>query len=94
VERFDSLPSLYEALPRLEGTEWVYTNKQNWNREPQKAEFFVIPEREVDALPDEAVYESEHGPFLPRSLGDKDLIPWMPVNGRREPVSEASTAMR
>ncbi len=77
MQKFNSIREL--ALFTLSSTEneWIYTNIDKWNSRPKECAFWVIQESEVDALPDDEVYESAGGPFLPKELKNENLWPWM-----------------
>jgi hypothetical protein len=72
-----SLSELYEHVITASENEWVYANIELWNESPQKCEYFIISEEETDEMPDEEVYESDAGPYLPISLQHLNLYPWM-----------------
>lgn len=77
MRSFPSLADLLSALLDIPSNEWVYVDLHGWKTQPQSCVFYVIPEEEVDALPDEDVYLSEAGPYLPVSLQALNLYPWM-----------------
>lgn len=80
MEKLTSIIDLFSIIEKIEGNEWVYTNKEKWRLSPEQCAFWLIPESEVDNMPDDEVYESDSGPFLPLSLKDENLHPWMTVD--------------
>ena len=80
MEKFNSLRNLFYFINNSLENEWVYVNLDEWLKNPLKCYFYVIPETEVDEMPDDEVYESEEGPFLPISLRDLNLSPWMEID--------------
>ncbi len=85
--KISSINSLIEILLNHHENEWVYTNLSQWKKNPSKCDFFIISEKEIDNLPDNEVYESEAGPFLPISLQHLDLYPWMQIDTLKGVVS-------
>lgn len=74
IESFEILVMTFQANNH---EEWIYTNLEQWNSAPESSTFYMISDEEVDELPDEDVYESSSGAFLPKILEDEDLYPWL-----------------
>ncbi|WP_151742697.1 MULTISPECIES: hypothetical protein [unclassified Acinetobacter] len=75
-----TIRDLYETAIRAKENEWIYVNLIAWNKSPKESIFFIISEEEVDNLPDEKVYESDDGAFLPIALQELYLSPWMEIS--------------
>lgn len=56
---------------------WIYTNLEAWESSPSSANFFFIDEDEVFDMPDDQIYETDDGGYLPLALRDLDLYPWL-----------------
>ncbi|MDR2011562.1 MAG: hypothetical protein LBQ20_00655 [Rhodanobacter sp.] len=73
----DNLATLiYSTIASVGSNCWIYVNRGKWKNNPHTAQFFFIDEDEVDALPENEIYESEAGPHLPIKLHELDLYPW------------------
>jgi hypothetical protein len=79
MEKIGSISHLFKATINSNENEWIYTNLETWNTTPKKCDFYIISEAEIDDLPDEEVYESQAGPYLPITLQNLNLSPWMEI---------------
>ncbi|MFI8618593.1 hypothetical protein ACIGHN_24125 [Acidovorax sp. NPDC077693] len=80
MKKMTSLSELYECVASAGENEWIYTNIEAWHNNPQHCEFYFISEDEVEEMADDEVYESEAGPYLPASVKNLDLYPWMQID--------------
>ena len=80
MKLINSLSDLFDVVINSVGNEWVYANRDAWAKCPEGCVFYVIPESEIDDMPDDEVYESEGGSCLPINLQHLDLWPWMEIS--------------
>lgn len=79
MKRIHSLFELYINIIENIENEWIYANMEEWATSPENCDFYIIPEAEMDEMPDDEVYESEAGPLLPINLQKFKLWPWMEI---------------
>lgn len=77
MKKFVSLEELVKGFQAERQEEWIFTNMEQWNNASKNNSFYIITDEEIDELADDEVYESSSGAFLPRSLEDQDLYPWL-----------------
>lgn len=74
----NDLNALAQEVDRRQGRDncWIFVNIAEWNVSPQTTKFYFIDEDEIDGMPDDEVFQSDTGDFLPLALKDKALRPW------------------
>jgi len=83
MKKYTLLADLLLVVEKTEDEQWVYVDRNKWKRSPESCSFWLIPESEVDNMPDDEVYESDAGPFLPLALKDENLYPWLTMDTLR-----------
>ena len=79
MKLINSLSDLFCVITDPIENEWIYANIKIWLESPRNCIFYIVSEDEINDMPDDEIYESEAGPYLPISLRHLDLHPWMEI---------------
>jgi len=84
MKRMQGIADLFGTLDAVVDNAWIYTNLEQWERQPESAVFYLIAEEEIDVLEDEGkTVENSAGETIPASLGKEDVETWLDVQTLR-----------
>lgn len=74
----NDLNELAREVNRREGKDncWIFVNMEDWNKSPHSAKFYFADEDEINAMPDEDVFENDTGDLLPVAWKTLGLRTW------------------
>lgn len=80
MKKIQGITSLFETVNVLAGNDWIYTNLEKWEQQPDQAVFYYITEEEIDVLEEEdGTVENTVGEPIPRSLEQENIETWLDV---------------
>lgn len=79
IKKYKSIEDLFNDISQLDQGEWIYTQVELWNREPNNAYFYYIPWGYIQELSDNEIYLDDEDLEMPKSVEGKNLRGWMLV---------------
>jgi hypothetical protein len=80
MKKMQDITNLFSTINSATDNDWVYTNQDIWENEPEKAVFYLISEDEIDDLEeDEKTVENSAGELIPKSLEKENVETWIDV---------------
>ncbi|OAE12175.1 hypothetical protein AZH11_15520 [Pseudomonas simiae] len=78
--KMPGINNLFSTVNSHTDNDWVYTNLDKWEEEPEKAIFYLISEDEIDDLEDDdKTVENSAGELIPKSLEKENVETWLDV---------------
>jgi hypothetical protein len=80
MKKMQGVTNLFSTVNSHTDNDWVYTNLDKWEEEPEKAIFYLISEDEIDDLEeDDKTVENSAGELIPKSLEKENVETWLDV---------------
>lgn len=80
MKKMQGITNLFSTINSATDNDWVYTNQDKWENEPEKAVFYLISEDEIDDLEeDEKTVENSAGELIPKALEKENVETWIDV---------------
>lgn len=80
MKKMQGITNLFSTVNSHTDNDWVYTNLDKWEEEPEKAIFYLISEDEIDDLEeDDKTVENSAGELIPNSLEKENVETWLDV---------------
>ena len=80
MKKMQGITNLFSTVNSHTDNDWVYTNLDKWEEEPEKAIFYLISEDEIDDLEeDDKTVENSAGELIPKSLEKENVETWLDV---------------
>ncbi len=79
MQVFSSLTQLFEKIETLSNGEWVYTNLEMWNTNPENCSFYYITDDYINDLEDNEIYLDDNDLEMPISVQNLNLNNFMTV---------------
>lgn len=80
VKKIQGVIKLFEVVHAISENDWVYTNLESWEQQPESSVFYLISEDEIDELDDNnQTVENTSGEVIPKSLERENIETWLDI---------------
>lgn len=80
VKKIQGVIKLFEVVHSISENDWVYTNLESWEQQPESSVFYLISEDEIDELDDNnQTVENTSGEVIPKSLERENIETWLDI---------------
>lgn len=80
MKKIKGITNLFSTINSAIDNDWIYTNLDEWQDEPEKSVFYLITEDEIDDLEeDDKTVENSAGELIPKSLEKENVETWLDV---------------
>lgn len=80
MKKMQGIIDLFSTLDSVTDNDWVYTNLEKWEEQPETAVFYLISEDEIDNLEeDDKTVENSAGETIPKTLEKENVETWLDV---------------
>lgn len=80
MKKMKGITDLFSTINSVTDNDWIYTNLDEWEQQPENAVFYLITEDEIDDLEeDDKTVENSAGETIPKSLEKENVETWVDV---------------